>query len=118
VLPLIIALDLVRVRETIKSRVWETLVVVAPGDAFVFKEVDDGRHVLVDDQETVAVGTECVTTGGCHVGGLTWITDAVQVREQDALVDQGLAVGYGSMSDLKGHGKEEVLDVRSAIASS
>jgi hypothetical protein len=96
-LPLVVALHFVRVRKAIEACVRHTLIVVAPGDALVFEEINDSGHVLVDDQEAVAIGTEGVSTSSGNVGRLTWGTDAVKVGEQDALVDQSLAVGWGIM---------------------
>lgn len=95
VLASVVTLLLVVVLEALKAGVGETLVVVTPADALVLEEVDNGRDVLVNQEERIAVGAEVVTAGGGNVVRLRRSANTVHLSEQDTLVDQSLAVGVG-----------------------
>ena len=66
--------------EAFETRVWETLIVVAPADALVLEEIDDGGDVAVDEDEAVAVQAEGVAAGWGDVVGLARGSDAVHIR--------------------------------------
>lgn len=66
----VVALHLVVVLEAIVAAVGQSLVVVTPADALVVEKVYNGGHVLVDDEEAVAVEPKGITAGRRDVVGL------------------------------------------------
>lgn len=92
-LALVVAFNRVLIPEALEAGVRQALVVVAPADALVLEQVDDSGNVLVHKDETVAVQTERIATAWSNVIRLAGNTNSVLVSEQDALVNESLAIG-------------------------
>ena len=58
---LVAALYRVLIAVALESAVGKAFVVIAPTDAFIFKKIDNGGDILVNEDETVAVQAEGIT---------------------------------------------------------
>lgn len=90
-------LSLVQPHVVLKSfepGIWETFVIVTPGNAFVLEQIDDCGDIAIDEDEAVAVQSKCVATCRRNVVWLTRSTNSVQVRQQNSLINQGLTIGW------------------------
>lgn len=92
VLSFVVTFNRVAVCETLESGIRQAFIVVTPTNTFVLEEIDNGRYVLVDKDEAVAVQAEGISTARRNVVRLTWSPDAVIVGQQDTLLDQSLTV--------------------------
>ncbi|KAL5434936.1 hypothetical protein PMIN05_007521 [Paraphaeosphaeria minitans] len=101
VFALVVALDGVLITETLEPEIRKTLIVVALADIFIFKKIDNGRNILIDENGAVAVQAESITTSRGNVIGLGWSSDTILFFGQKyALIDQCTAIGQDISSKL------------------
>lgn len=82
----ILAVLLVDVGLALEAAIRHVLLVVAPRDALVLEQVDDGGYVLDYLGEVIVLHPEVVTTDGRDVVGLRRVRDGVVVGERDAML--------------------------------
>lgn len=83
----------VDVAEALVAGVGLVLLVVAPRDATVLEQVDDGRHVEVGRVEIIILHAKVVTGNSRHVVGLGRMSDTIVVGQLDTLLGEPGEVG-------------------------
>lgn len=83
----------VDVLEALVAGVGHVLLVVAPRDAAVLEQVDDGRHVEVERVQVIVLHAKVVTSNGGHVVGLGRVSDTEEVGQLDTLLGKPGEVG-------------------------
>lgn len=77
-----------RVAETLVASVWETFLVLGPGDLAGIEKVGNGRDIVRDLPPVIVVHAEMVTAGSGDVVGLRWVSDSPVVVQEDAVLLQ------------------------------
>ena len=90
----VVLASVVEILEPFKACIGQVFLIFGPADSLVFKQVDDGRHVLRDRVEVVIVHAEVVAADAGNVVGLAWMSDGIAVRQQEALFGQRSEVGW------------------------
>ena len=80
--------------EALETAVGHVLLVLAPADALGVKQVNDGRHIGVDEVEVVVVHAKVVTTNCSHVVRLGRVRHSEMVAESDTLGGQPGKIRY------------------------
>lgn len=83
----------VDVLEALVAGVGHVLLVVAPRDATILEQVDDGRHVEVGRVQVIVLHAKVVTSNVGHVVGLGRVSDTIVVGQLDALLGEPGEVG-------------------------
>lgn len=78
--------------ETLEARVRKSFVVIAPTNAFVFKEVNDGRNITIYEKEAITVATESIAASRRNVVRLARGANTVHIGQQETLIDQRFAI--------------------------
>lgn len=83
---IVLAVLLVDVGLALEAAVRHILLVVAPRDAFILEQVDDGRYIVGYLGEVVVLHPEVVAADGRDVVGLRRVRERVVVGESDAML--------------------------------